>query len=143
MAFIKLWRILSRSNSYRLFLSRRSLSSNTLITSASYQGVFFRFGSGEPLNRARWHVGRSRQSPTCYHRCRQRIVKPRIVHQLRVTPRIERSSSRAKIAAIRGRRDESTRSVIRIESFEFFFFRIFATRYSNEKEIKNLIYIIL
>jgi len=28
---------------------------------------FFYFGSGESLNRARWHNGRSRQSPTCYH----------------------------------------------------------------------------
>lgn len=62
---------------------------------------FCSFGSGEPLNRVRWHNGRSRQSPTCYHRCRQRIVKPRIVQQLRVTPRVRRSSLRTKIAATR------------------------------------------
>lgn len=39
--------------------------------------VFFSFRfRRKPLNRARWHNSRSRHSPTCYHRRRQRIVKP-------------------------------------------------------------------
>lgn len=86
------------------FLSDNFILSPVIIESAYFirqlsSCDFFLFRFRRAFNRARWHNGRSRQSPTCYHRRRQRIVKPRIVHQLRVTPRVGRvSSSRAKIA---------------------------------------------
>lgn len=108
---IELSRNLSHRNFYLpSFLSFIIIESTYCIHRLSSCDFFFvRFGSGEPLNRARWHNSRSRQSPTCYHRRRQRIVKPRIVQQLRVTPRVRRSSSRAKIAVIRDAIGEMSR----------------------------------
>lgn len=117
-------------------LSRHLLSSNPLIASVIMWLFFVRFGSGEPLNRARWHNGRSRQSPTCYHCRRQRIVKPQIVNQLRVTLRFGRviftCENRTVHVAI-GKMNRWFR-LNHLNTFEF----LCKTVFSNEQN-KNLI----